>query len=245
MARFTLTLLAALAAQQVAAVPVVFPSKLFPSLTLTSIPLPTGAKLDHVPRKEEEEVQGKKDVDVPITLFPSVTLTGLPLPTGARLDHVPRGEEQQVDRDADFPSKLFPSKLFPSLTLTGLPIPTGAHKLDHVPRGGVEEVVEEEEEEEDLVERHADLSFTLLPSVTLPSVTLPTLSGITLPTLTASLAAQKKKHSPPMMPIGSASGILTGLPSLPTGLPSGPLPTGPASTGVPRYPGGLLQPGRN
>lgn len=155
MARYIFSLFAALAAQQVAAVPVVFPSSLLPSLTLTGIPLPTGARLDHIP-------------------------------------HV------KPPRDA--------ADLSLSLSLpTSIDIPTSI----------------------------------ALPSITgLPSLSISIPTSIVLPTLTTSVV-EKRTLS---IPIGTATGIPTGLPPLPTGFPSGPLPTGPLPTGAPKYPGGLLHP---
>lgn len=60
-------LIAALVAQECLAVPVRLPTGLFPSYTLSEIPLPTGAHLDNSRP----------------TFLPSFTLTGHPLVTGA------------------------------------------------------------------------------------------------------------------------------------------------------------------
>lgn len=106
-------------------------------------------------------------------------------------------------------------------------------------------------------------------SITLPSITIPTdistislptglsvsiPTTLSLPTLSTSLLMQRRDT-----PIGTATGAPSGLPlpplfsgfphgPHPTGSgppPTGPAPTGPAPTGAPRYPGGLLHPGRN
>lgn len=147
MARYTLSLLVALVAQQVAAVPIVFPSSLLPSLTLTSIPLPTGAKLDHVPRDAELSLSLPTSIDlstISITL-PSITvpttLTGLPslsisIPTSIILPSLSTTLDKRtlsvpIATATGIPSGLPLPPLptgFPSGPIPTGPLPTGAPK---------------------------------------------------------------------------------------------------------------------
>lgn len=199
MARYTLALLVALVAQQVAAVPIVFPTSLLSSLTITNIPLPTGAKLDHVPRKE----------DFTLTLS-STTLTGfpLPLPTDAK-KHKP-----------DFTLTLS------STTLTGfpLPLPTDAKRdardlsltlpsLSVSPTIGIPTGLPS-----------LSLSVTIPTSIDLPTYTGTLLEKRTLsPAVPIGTATGFPSGLPPPPPPP------TGFPSgpFPTGpAPTGPVPTG-------------------
>lgn len=150
MARYTLSLLVALVAQQVAAVPIVFPSSLLPSLTLTSIPLPTGAKLDHAyvhPRDAELALPLLTSIDLSslsITL-PSITvpttLTGLPslsisIPTSIVLPSLSTTLDKRtlsvpIAAATGLPTGLPLPPLptgFPSGPIPTGPLPTGAPK---------------------------------------------------------------------------------------------------------------------
>ncbi|KAJ4391515.1 hypothetical protein N0V93_005133 [Gnomoniopsis smithogilvyi] len=226
MARNILFILAALVAQECSAVPVVLPTSIFPSLTLTGVPLPTGARLDvghhhsfpfslpplptgsaEVKREEDLALPtGLPSLSVPILSLTDITSL-LPLPTGGA----------EVKREGDFltlPTDLSSLSIsLPSLTS----IPTALPSLTSVPSLPTLSISVKDKRQED-------------PPAT-ASVPIATATG--LPT---------EVPTPPAFPSGGPTGIPTGIPTgVPTGVPTG-LP--PSPTGSRAVPGGLMRPGR-
>lgn len=202
MALKSVLFIAALVAQECTAVPVVLPTSLFPSLTVTGIPLPTGAKLD-IPRRDQDEQ------DLPPFL---PTLTGLPSLTG--LPALPTGLSQRDEGEQNLPPFLPTLTGLPSLTglpalPTGLPLPTSTASLG------------DDDDDADLVEKRQQFSSDVPQSVA--TLSEPTGSSY-LPR-----RAEPTVTVPLSITASLATGIPSKLPTL-TGLPTS-LPTGPLTPG--------------
>ncbi|KUI65262.1 hypothetical protein VM1G_00019 [Cytospora mali] len=197
MVRYTLALVAALAAQDCVAAPMVIPTPLLPSLSLSGVPLPTGGLIGVAgsPRGGKREEDLPRPASIPFTL-PSLSLSlpsVPPLPTGT-----PAEKRQDFASLPGFPSSLLKSS---SLSASQLPkrgdevLPTLPFTLPTGLPTGL--AIPGNEKRQDF------LTVSGLPSFSL-SLSIPTPTGSLLP------KREEEELPTPTLPF-----------SLPTGLPTG------------------------